>query len=297
MSQDHYEALGVNRNDSTTKIKARYRKLSRESHPDRKKETEEILFKKFARAHEVLSDPLSRQRYNLGLGSHKDEKYYYRLGEEVFPVNSQGEDELNKEIDVDYVGKVFALVKAWLQEKRISRKEVENWVSSKEKVKASLNISALEPDKFLSERLKIDNLTSEGKIKYKENFVRNFRVLLEEIEHAALNKEDYEKEVERIKGLFNASTPEDSVKREELSIKGLMALENYEIDLKRMILMDPGNEKDEEERNEKTREKKRFFETLDEIEEEVKEIRNLKKEIFPRLKKQLKELISSDSFD
>ncbi len=69
---DHYGVLGVGKNASPDEIKKAYRRLSKESHPDRhpstgsgqvRKEAEE-KYKQINRAYEVLSDPKKKQMYD-----------------------------------------------------------------------------------------------------------------------------------------------------------------------------------------------------------------------------------------
>ena len=64
--RDYYEVLGISRNDSDDQIKAAYRKLALNYHPDRNpgnKEAEE-KFKEAAEAYEVLRDASKRQIYD-----------------------------------------------------------------------------------------------------------------------------------------------------------------------------------------------------------------------------------------
>ncbi len=64
--QDYYEILSVSRNASNTELKAAYRKLALQYHPDRNpndKKAEE-KFKEAAEAYEVLRDPQKRSLYD-----------------------------------------------------------------------------------------------------------------------------------------------------------------------------------------------------------------------------------------
>ena len=71
--QDYYTTLGVARTASADEIKRAYRKLAKEWHPDRhpphKRKDVEDKFKAIAEAHEVLSDPEKRKRFDA-LGEH-----------------------------------------------------------------------------------------------------------------------------------------------------------------------------------------------------------------------------------
>jgi len=64
--RDYYEVLGVEKNASADDIKKAYRKMAKECHPDlhpNDKQAEE-RFKELNEAHEVLSDPEKRARYD-----------------------------------------------------------------------------------------------------------------------------------------------------------------------------------------------------------------------------------------
>jgi DnaJ-class molecular chaperone len=71
--QDYYTTLGVSRTATPDEIKRAYRKLAKEWHPDRhppaKRKDVEDKFKAIAEAHEVLSDPEKRKRFDA-LGEH-----------------------------------------------------------------------------------------------------------------------------------------------------------------------------------------------------------------------------------
>lgn len=68
MSKDYYRVLGVARNASDRDIKAAYRKLARQFHPDVNQgdPKAEERFKEVGEAYGVLSDPESRRRYDSG---------------------------------------------------------------------------------------------------------------------------------------------------------------------------------------------------------------------------------------
>lgn len=67
-SRDYYQVLGVPRNASAEDIKKAYRRLARQYHPDLhtggKKAEMEKKFKELNEAHEVLSDPDKRKKYD-----------------------------------------------------------------------------------------------------------------------------------------------------------------------------------------------------------------------------------------
>ena len=61
MKQDYYADLEVPKSASEAEIKAAYRRLVREHHPD--KQGDPIKFRAVAEAYEVLGDPIKRQAY------------------------------------------------------------------------------------------------------------------------------------------------------------------------------------------------------------------------------------------
>jgi curved DNA-binding protein len=77
--QDYYKTLGLSSSATPAEIKKAYRKLAREYHPDRKPgdKAAERRFKEINEAHEVLSDPAKREKYDR-FG--KDWEAYSRAG-------------------------------------------------------------------------------------------------------------------------------------------------------------------------------------------------------------------------
>ena len=65
MAKDYYDLLGVERNANKNDIKAAFRKLAREWHPDVSQHADaESRFKEINEAYEVLSDDEKRSRYD-----------------------------------------------------------------------------------------------------------------------------------------------------------------------------------------------------------------------------------------
>ena len=64
-NRDYYEILGLQRNATDDDIKAAFRKLARQYHPDVSKEPDaENKFKEINEAYGVLSDSEKRARYD-----------------------------------------------------------------------------------------------------------------------------------------------------------------------------------------------------------------------------------------
>mgnify|MGYP003942040813 CR=1 FL=1 len=65
-NRDYYEILGVSQNASNDEIRAAFRKLARQYHPDvaKDKKTAEQKFKEINEAYEVLGDPAKRKKYD-----------------------------------------------------------------------------------------------------------------------------------------------------------------------------------------------------------------------------------------
>ena len=64
--QDYYELLGVQRGADDAAIKAAYRRLAKEHHPDRKNgcKESEARFKAINQAYDILKDPQKRAAYD-----------------------------------------------------------------------------------------------------------------------------------------------------------------------------------------------------------------------------------------
>ena len=79
--RDYYEILGINRNASEKEIKSAYRRLARKHHPDVNPgdSTAEERFKEINEAHEVLSDPEKRSKYDQF--GHSWQKWQQRGGD------------------------------------------------------------------------------------------------------------------------------------------------------------------------------------------------------------------------
>ena len=61
---NYYEILGVETNASPEEIKKNFRELAKKTHPDKTKENSEEEMMKINKAYEVLSDEISKERYD-----------------------------------------------------------------------------------------------------------------------------------------------------------------------------------------------------------------------------------------
>jgi len=73
MKKDHYQTLGVSRNATPAEIKAAYRKLAKDKHPDLfvdkgEKIQAENVFKEITEAYGILSDDRKRRQYDRPTG-------------------------------------------------------------------------------------------------------------------------------------------------------------------------------------------------------------------------------------
>ena len=67
MAEDLYATLGISKTASQDEIKAAFRRLAKQFHPDiyqGDKKVAEEKFKKIAEAYEILSDPATREQYD-----------------------------------------------------------------------------------------------------------------------------------------------------------------------------------------------------------------------------------------
>jgi len=83
-AEDFYQILGVNRNATEQELKAAYKKLAMQYHPDRNPTGAE-KFKTINNAYQVLSDPEKRRLYDLhGEEGLNAQGMHYRTPEDIF---------------------------------------------------------------------------------------------------------------------------------------------------------------------------------------------------------------------
>ena len=72
-----YEILGLSPNASEKDVKSAYRKLAKQYHPDRNigNKEAEAKFKQIAGAYAVLSDPVKRRNYDIGIPDNLGEAF------------------------------------------------------------------------------------------------------------------------------------------------------------------------------------------------------------------------------
>ena len=79
MAKDFYTILGLPRQATAAQIKARFRELARERHPDRfhgeEKVKAEEEFQQIAEAFNTLSDPVRRRQHDLELDRPESARY------------------------------------------------------------------------------------------------------------------------------------------------------------------------------------------------------------------------------
>ncbi len=112
MAEDPYQILGVNKSASAEDIRKAYRKLAKKHHPDLNPgdHAAEDQFKKVSAAHDLLSDPEKRARYDRGeidaAGAERPQDTYYR-----YHADRPGADQYHSTAgfaDMGDLGDVFA---------------------------------------------------------------------------------------------------------------------------------------------------------------------------------------------
>ncbi|GBG73522.1 hypothetical protein CBR_g16865 [Chara braunii] len=69
---DYYAILGIPSSSTLSDVRSAYRKLALKYHPDKSGAEKEAIFKYISTAYRILSDPLSRGRYDVAVASHAE---------------------------------------------------------------------------------------------------------------------------------------------------------------------------------------------------------------------------------
>ena len=67
--KDYYEVLRVRRDASEAEIKDAFRELAKVYHPDLSKDQQRDVFLQIRQAHDVLTDPIQKRKYDLFIGN------------------------------------------------------------------------------------------------------------------------------------------------------------------------------------------------------------------------------------
>lgn len=102
-SRDYYKILNVSRKATTEEIKAAYRRLAREYHPDLHpgNSAAEERFREICEAYEILSDSVQRTQYDQGFYPSRRERQKQGMSPQDFYVRAAA-----KALDKDYQGAV-----------------------------------------------------------------------------------------------------------------------------------------------------------------------------------------------
>jgi curved DNA-binding protein CbpA len=124
----HYKVLGVAKDATAEQIKAAYKKLAQEHHPDR--DTGDInKFQAIQKAYEVLSDPVRREQYDL---SSTDTVFEYRTAALEFIAAR-----LPMVIGMGHPNPINSMLMVIVSEQQtdIALGEVQNWLKNARKMR------------------------------------------------------------------------------------------------------------------------------------------------------------------
>lgn len=88
--KDYYQILGVEKNATNKQIKKAYRRLARQHHPDVNPgdDAAEDKFKEINEAHQVLSDPESRRKYDTQDANGQENEWWHQAGGQGQPFDA-----------------------------------------------------------------------------------------------------------------------------------------------------------------------------------------------------------------